>query len=479
MSIKYLIPLAFCAMSIPARAEFDQPNAEVEKRLQKIFEKYDSDPVPDEKWQSMVGAKAAEAYRVQTGDTLWDLSETLFGDGYYWPKLWSENRSIENPHQILPRKQIRFIAGTLAQAPSIRIEESEAPKPFYIGDTKENLTAEEIAGGAVIEDADVIGLKPEIPEPAKKSAPILKRIPPSFALPSSYTFSKKYDTTGFDAGVTKALKSPGNVTLNSFLSSEYPRKLGFVKEIEVQEKTASILQSVFLELGRHVKVGDRLNVVVIKEDVKDVEGNALGHLVEVDGSVEITEVINEENGIYKAIVVDCVMPITINAAITDEALPRASFAFIGPHKNIKGKIVGGEYNETRKILGTASVIYLNIGADSGLQEGDLLAVQSIREASRPDTELKEVGRPIGVIKIAKVSKTTATALILNEIDAIRPGDVTGGEFPQTKKYEIGARSEILDIESEQKTQKTEDYVEEFDGDTKSLMNTKEPNLDID
>jgi hypothetical protein len=477
--MKYVFPIAILGQCLLAHADFDQPNTGVERRLQKIFEKYDSDPVPDEKWQSMVGAKAAEAYKVQTGDTLWDLSETLFGDGSYWPKLWSENRSIENPHQILPRKQIRFLAGTIAQAPSIRIEEPDAPKPFYIGEVKENLTAEEMAGGAVIEDADVIGLRPEIPEPAQKPTAILKKIPPSFAMPTSYAFGKKYDSTGFDAGVPKALRSPGSVTLNSFLSSEYPRKLGFVKEIEVQEKTASILQSVFIELGRHVKVGDRLNVIVIKEDVKDSDGNYLGHLIDVDGSIEVTEVVDENNGIYKAIVVDCVMPIMINAAVTDEALPRASFSFSGPRKNIKGKVVGGEYSEKRKILGTASVIYLNIGSDSGVQEGDLLAVQSIRQSSRPETELRDIGRPIGVVKLAKVSKTTSTALILNEIDAIRPGDVTGGEFPQIKKYEIGARAEVLDIEAEQKRQDTEDYKEEFDGEAKSLRKSKEPSLDID
>ena len=41
-------------------------------------------------------------YVVAEGDTLWELSEGLFGDGYYWPILWSYNPQITNPHWVYP-----------------------------------------------------------------------------------------------------------------------------------------------------------------------------------------------------------------------------------------------------------------------------------------------------------------------------------------------------------------------------------------
>lgn len=458
-----LVLFAGAAFSSKARAvdssSFGSPNTEQELRLQQIFDKYNREPVDEDKWQSMIGAKGSESYKIQTGDTLWDLSETMFGDGSYWPKLWSENRSIENPHQIIPKSQVRFIAGSEAQAPTVRIEASDAPKPYYVEETHENLTAEEIAGGSIIEDPDVIGRRPEIPPMIRKSSSVLRSFPPSFKLPITYKHRGEFDKTGLDVGEVRALKVPANVTLNSFISSEFPRKLGFVKEIEVQEKTASILQNIFLELGRKVKIGDRLNIVVVKNDIKDDDGKDLGHVVEVGGSVEITEVVNEEDGVYKAIIIDSVMPIELNASVTDEPLPKASFAMVGPKKNIQGAIVGGEYAADRKIFGTASVIYLNIGSDNGVQPGDLLAVRSIRKTRRLDTALKDVTRPIGVIKIAKVSKESSTALILNTIDEIRPGDLTGGEFPVVKNYEIGSRAESIDVDNLEKDEQDESYTE--------------------
>jgi hypothetical protein len=39
---------------------------------------------------------------VEDGDTMWDLSGQYFGDTYQWPKLWSHNAHITNPHWIYP-----------------------------------------------------------------------------------------------------------------------------------------------------------------------------------------------------------------------------------------------------------------------------------------------------------------------------------------------------------------------------------------
>jgi hypothetical protein len=41
-------------------------------------------------------------YVVVEGDTLWSLSEANFGNGFYWPVLWSYNPQVTNPHWIYP-----------------------------------------------------------------------------------------------------------------------------------------------------------------------------------------------------------------------------------------------------------------------------------------------------------------------------------------------------------------------------------------
>ena len=58
-----------------------------------------------------------EVHTVVPGDTLWDLSQRYLGNAWYWPKVWSYNPEIANPHWIYPGNLVRlFPAGE--EAPS-------------------------------------------------------------------------------------------------------------------------------------------------------------------------------------------------------------------------------------------------------------------------------------------------------------------------------------------------------------------------
>ena len=65
-----------------------------------------------------------ETYVVKKGDTLWDLSGRYLDSPWYWPKLWSYNPQIENPHWIYPGNELR-LAPVGPQAPA-RVEPAMA-----------------------------------------------------------------------------------------------------------------------------------------------------------------------------------------------------------------------------------------------------------------------------------------------------------------------------------------------------------------
>ncbi len=64
-----------------------------------------------------------QVHTVTGGDTLWDLSKVYLGNPWYWPKVWSYNPEISNPHWIYPGNHIRFFP-TGEEGPS-RIEAGE------------------------------------------------------------------------------------------------------------------------------------------------------------------------------------------------------------------------------------------------------------------------------------------------------------------------------------------------------------------
>jgi hypothetical protein len=46
--------------------------------------------------------EGSDYHVVDQGDTLWDLSGRYYGDSYEWPRVWSYNPHITNPHWIYP-----------------------------------------------------------------------------------------------------------------------------------------------------------------------------------------------------------------------------------------------------------------------------------------------------------------------------------------------------------------------------------------
>jgi hypothetical protein len=48
---------------------------------------------------------------VRRGDTLWGICDQYFQNPYQWPRIWSYNPQLQNPHWIYPGDQIRLTMG--------------------------------------------------------------------------------------------------------------------------------------------------------------------------------------------------------------------------------------------------------------------------------------------------------------------------------------------------------------------------------
>jgi hypothetical protein len=65
-------------------------------------------------------------HTVEKGDTLWDLSQKFLGSPWYWPKVWSYNPEIANPHWIYPGNEVRFFASGEEVPTQVEVGQPEA-----------------------------------------------------------------------------------------------------------------------------------------------------------------------------------------------------------------------------------------------------------------------------------------------------------------------------------------------------------------
>lgn len=63
------------------------------------------------------GGSVPPAHSVRRGDTLWDISWFYYNNPWEWPRVWSYNPEITNPHWIYPGDQVRLYEGGQAPPP--------------------------------------------------------------------------------------------------------------------------------------------------------------------------------------------------------------------------------------------------------------------------------------------------------------------------------------------------------------------------
>src|SRR5450432_3280964 len=56
-----------------------------------------------------------DIHLVRRGDTLWDLCNHYYQNPWAWPKVWSYNPQIDNPHWIYPGDQVRLTSANGSQ----------------------------------------------------------------------------------------------------------------------------------------------------------------------------------------------------------------------------------------------------------------------------------------------------------------------------------------------------------------------------
>jgi hypothetical protein len=473
-----------------------EPNLEYEAKLYDIYVNHHSTPTPNLEWQSLVGERRSEIYSISTGDTLWGISETFFGDGNYWPKVWSLNSTIKNPHLIQPSNQIAFVMGTETDAPMFTVTEPEATEQTEEGadamvegsaqkPVPERLSEQDIedlieAGALSAQDTEQLqemieqdlteqdqspeidnagteaaGSESDIPDidippPGVISRPVLKRLPPSVPEWQSADPNGIYDDVGIDYGVRPITKLQDIVYLQSFVDDSPDNSEAIVIETQKTGYYGADLESVYAKfpkgkgrLGRQYLVVQPLGK--IKPALDSVTTTDLGYQKRISGLVtlqnRIKASVGEEYEVYKAIVDKSVDPVQIGGQLIRGDLPVVNLEESGPVSTMVAMIIGGTGGQRQSVFGKGSIVYLNRGSKEGVGVGQILSVRANRKSRSRDTLILEANRAIGKVKIIKTAARFATAVVLTSSDAILAGDFTGsGPYSERPANQLASNS---------------------------------------
>ena len=96
VSVRRVAPVLLFVIALPAFAQ--RQSSAPPRELHRVGDHYTAYNPPDPATYS----PGVKTHTIKSGDTLWALAETYFGNAYLWPQLWESNTWITDAHWIYP-----------------------------------------------------------------------------------------------------------------------------------------------------------------------------------------------------------------------------------------------------------------------------------------------------------------------------------------------------------------------------------------
>lgn len=400
----------------------DAPDVRKENRFYQIYRQYSATPTSPEKWNEALSRAKTQTYIIQKGDTLWDVSQTFFADPNFWPKIWSLNSGIYNPHEISPSGVVQFSPGTTSEPPRLGAgphagAPSSQETPVAAAQAGPAETPAQAAVPKIGEMVEIDLATIKLPPPSK-SAKAATRLPPSVP---SYSYVQNPEVVAkleLTPARNKIPEAP--LILTHFASDTKPSSLGEVVGTELGFSSAGEGQEIIIK-GNGFSPGQRVLAVRSLGSLPDNSGiGTYG----IQGELEIRAAVNSGESLYRAAVVKSLSLVEAGDQLVAEPLMQVQPQAGGTMSPIPGKIIGGQYSAKRDIFGPYSVVYLNVGAGQGVNVGTHVPVYRNAKTRNSKSLILENPAEIGELQIVRVGDGVSTAIVLRQLDDIRVGDTT-------------------------------------------------------
>jgi len=337
--------------------------------------------------------QAPDEHEVGAGDTLWDLSEKYLKSPWYWPKIWSINPQVKNPHLIYPGDKIYFKGtGEIMMPPT---EEGGLSVGEGSESSEDQETDETARTGKTLDD------KPENYKNYVK-------------LGGKYRIDRfrQIDDTVLD------------VPHRGFISDDSLKTAGKIMAAFDQKELLSNEDNCYVQFeGKKLSVGDYLEFFRVEDKIKHpVTGDVVGNRIEISGKGKIIDI--NQAGIATVKIVKSYTSVERGDSVREFQEYKTSIQIVALESKMEVMVLTG-YDPVIHFA-DGYLIYLDKGQKEGLREGNMLTIHRRQDGLGTldlDDELKLPKEQVGEIVVVRTEQHTSVAIITKSVVGIERGDV--------------------------------------------------------
>ncbi len=336
-----------------------------------------------------IAAENPQIYTIKKGDTLWGISERFIKDPYYWPNLWSHNPDIPNPHFIYPGQKLAIYDDRIE---IVKAEPKPKPEP---APAQEPEPLEPVEQPDIPETQPVEELTPE---------PVIEE-----------------PLVGGEPEDELKIKVPGGGI--GFIGIEELKATGRIVDATDNRLVLGEGDTVFLEMAdlETVFPGTNFAIFDLGEIIRHPKtGRKVGYQIFELGTLEVIDV-NDQ--VATAHINLAVREILRGARVTPFIAPERQIALKKARADISGYLIASKRGQVS--LGQFDVIFTDIGAEDGLEVGNMLYISRPRKASKMSVASSDVVLPdvlVGQAVVLSTTRNSAAALVLKSANSIFRGD---------------------------------------------------------
>ncbi len=422
--------------------------------------------ISDNEWSEVAIAAKVDSYTVVKDDWLFKISKRIFGSGYYYPKIWSINSYITNPHFIEPGMVLSFTTGSGTSAPEVKVgsftsdEISAAPgsiansnpedlnnfgeeaKPAWV-DEKGELAKQGIyfqyASEETMDDLTRVGAEALNKEYENYDPP-----PSEFDI----VLPKNYDKNGFDKNSRIFYSFKEGFYLSTFVSTNIVQDFGSIVNGPDENIFFTTTDRAFVQFDEtmNVMAGDRFSVYSSGGKVRHVNSDRAGYKYSIVGQIKLLRKIQDKWEIEFTDVAGTPQRGDRITAYTPK-IDRITRTYNS--KLVEAAILA-TFQPMQTILGVGDVVYLDRGRADGLEMGNVLEVYGFKDRLSNRKITNQPTYKLGELTVITLTDNFATALVSNSIR-----DFYAGDLAITKTKEAHLREQNA---KKSKTERTTDRV---------------------